>query len=133
MRQNRPMKLKKIKRNILLTPGPATTTDSVKMAQVVADICPRETEFADIMSEIRKDLVKIVRGDKKFTCVLFAGSGTAARREALILQRVAAAQWATKRHAKLCATKIMSEPEDSTALSKAEIHSPQRGLSQSRC
>ena len=31
-----------IKRNILLNPGPSTTTDTVKMAQVVPDICPRE-------------------------------------------------------------------------------------------
>ena len=31
----------KIERKILLNPGPATTTDSVKMAQVVPDICPR--------------------------------------------------------------------------------------------
>ena len=37
-----------IKRNILLNPGPATTTDTVKMAQVVPDICPREKEFADL-------------------------------------------------------------------------------------
>ena len=35
----------KIERKILLNPGPATTTDSVKMAQVVPDICPRETEL----------------------------------------------------------------------------------------
>ena len=27
-----------IKRNILLNPGPSTTTDTVKMAQVVPDI-----------------------------------------------------------------------------------------------
>ena len=38
----------KIKRNILLNPGPATTTDSVKYAQVVPDICPREKEFERI-------------------------------------------------------------------------------------
>ena len=31
-----------MKRNILLNPGPATTTDTVKNAQVVPDICPRE-------------------------------------------------------------------------------------------
>ena len=31
-----------IKRNILLNPGPATTTDTVKLAQVVPDICTRE-------------------------------------------------------------------------------------------
>ena len=67
----------KIKRNILLNPGPATTTDTVKMAQVVPDICPREKEFAEIMRQIRKDLVDIVHGDQqKHTAVLFCGSGT---------------------------------------------------------
>jgi 2-aminoethylphosphonate-pyruvate transaminase len=69
--------VKPIKRNVLLNPGPATTTDSVKYAQVVPDICPREQEFVDIMDGIRKDLVKIAHGNpKKFTAVIFAGSGT---------------------------------------------------------
>ncbi|SFI08553.1 2-aminoethylphosphonate-pyruvate transaminase [Pseudobutyrivibrio sp. OR37] len=65
-----------MKRNVLLNPGPATTTDSVKMAQVVPDICPREKEFTKLMQEIRRDLVKIVHGDGKYTAVLFCGSGT---------------------------------------------------------
>lgn len=66
-----------IRRNVLLNPGPATTTDSVKLAQIVPDICPREKEFADMMDEIRKDLVRIVHGDpQKYTAVLFCGSGT---------------------------------------------------------
>lgn len=66
-----------IKRNILLNPGPATTTDSVKLAQVVPDICPREKEFAGLMRQMREDLVRIVHGDQeKYTCVLFCGSGT---------------------------------------------------------
>ena len=69
--------MEQIKRNILLNPGPATTTDSVKCAQVVPDICPREKEFASIMKEMREDLVKIVHGDlSKYTSVLFCGSGT---------------------------------------------------------
>lgn len=69
--------LPKVKRNILLNPGPSTTTDTVKYAQVVPDICPREKEFADIMKEMRKDLVKIVHGDlNKYTSVMFCGSGT---------------------------------------------------------
>ena len=38
-------KMQTIKRNVLLNPGPSTTTDTVKMAQVVPDICPREKEF----------------------------------------------------------------------------------------
>ncbi len=66
-----------VKRNVLLNPGPATTTDSVKLAQIVPDICPREKEFRQVMEDIRKDLVRIVHGDlKRYTSVLFCGSGT---------------------------------------------------------
>lgn len=66
-----------IKRNILLNPGPSTTTDTVKMAQVVPDICPREKEFASMMKGLREDLLKIVHADpQKYTSVLFCGSGT---------------------------------------------------------
>ena len=71
------MENRKIKRNILLNPGPSTTTDTVKYAQVVPDICPREKEFAGLMKGLREDLVKIVHGDlEKYTSVLFCGSGT---------------------------------------------------------
>ena len=66
-----------VKRNILLNPGPSTTSDSVKFAQVVPDICPREKEFQSIMEPMRNDLVRIVHGDtKEYTSVLFCGSGT---------------------------------------------------------
>jgi 2-aminoethylphosphonate-pyruvate transaminase len=65
-----------IKRNILLNPGPATTTDTVKMAQIVPDICPREHEFADVLEQIQRDLVKIAHGSDECTAVLFCGSGT---------------------------------------------------------
>ena len=65
-----------VKRNVLLNPGPATTTDTVKLAQVIPDICPREQEFLDIMKDLRRDLVKVVHGDERYTSVLFCGSGT---------------------------------------------------------
>lgn len=66
-----------IRRNVLLNPGPSTTTDTVKLAQIVPDICPREKEFQSIMAPMRDDLVKIVHGDlEEFTSVLFCGSGT---------------------------------------------------------
>ncbi|MBP7402480.1 MAG: 2-aminoethylphosphonate aminotransferase [Clostridia bacterium] len=66
-----------VKRNILLNPGPGTTTDSVKYAQVVPDICPREHEFGDLMEEIGRDLVRVVHGDPgEYESVLFCGSGT---------------------------------------------------------
>lgn len=66
-----------VKRNVLLNPGPSTTTDTVKYAQVVPDICPREKEFGSLMTGLREDLVRIVHGDPdKYTSVLFCGSGT---------------------------------------------------------
>ena len=66
-----------IKRNILLNPGPATTTDTVKMAQVVPDICPREKEFAGMMKSLRADLLRVAHAPaEKYTSVLFCGSGT---------------------------------------------------------
>lgn len=67
----------KIKRNVLLNPGPATTTDSVKLAQVVPDICPREKDFARLMKGLRSDLCKIAHApEPEYTSVLFCGSGT---------------------------------------------------------
>jgi 2-aminoethylphosphonate-pyruvate transaminase len=69
--------VKPVKRNVLLNPGPATTSDTVKYAQVVPDICPREEEFVGIMDEVRRELVNVVHGDpQKYTAVLFTGSGT---------------------------------------------------------
>lgn len=69
--------MESIKRNVLLNPGPATTTDTVKMAQVVPDICPREKEFAGLMKGLRSDLLKVVHAPEvEYTSVLFCGSGT---------------------------------------------------------
>ncbi len=67
-----------VERKILLNPGPSTTTDTVKEALIVPDICPREKEFGAIMQDIRENLVKIVGGGDNYTSVLFGGSGTAA-------------------------------------------------------
>lgn len=65
-----------IKRNILLNAGPSTTTDTVKMAQVVPDICPREKEFASMMKDLRADLLKTVHADpQQYTSVLFGFVG----------------------------------------------------------
>ncbi|NBI28677.1 2-aminoethylphosphonate aminotransferase [Chengkuizengella marina] len=70
--------MNRIKRNILLNPGPATTTDSVKWAQVVPDICPREDEFGHLMNSVTTDLTQFVADNTDFTTVLFSGSGTSA-------------------------------------------------------
>lgn len=77
MKENKKTDMETIKRNVLLNPGPATTTDTVKMAQVVPDICPREKEFAGLMKGLRSDLLKVVHApEDEYTSVLFCGSGT---------------------------------------------------------
>ena len=69
--------MEQIKRNVLLNPGPSTTTDTVKYAQVVPDICPREQEFAGLMKGLREDLLGTVHAaPDDYTAVLFCGSGT---------------------------------------------------------
>lgn len=68
--------MKKVDRKILLNPGPATTTDTVKNAMVVSDICPREEEFGQLIEGIKSDLVKVVHGEGEYKCALFAASGT---------------------------------------------------------
>ena len=70
--------LRKVKRNILLNPGPATTTDTVKYAQIVPDICPREKEFGHLMQFVSSELTSLVADKEQYTTVLFGGSGTAA-------------------------------------------------------
>ncbi|BCJ87980.1 2-aminoethylphosphonate aminotransferase [Effusibacillus dendaii] len=70
--------MKKIKRNILLNPGPATTTDTVKYAQVVPDICPRETEFGILMEYVSTELTRFVADPEHYSAILLGGSGTAA-------------------------------------------------------
>ncbi|MBJ6368928.1 2-aminoethylphosphonate aminotransferase [Snuella sedimenti] len=69
--------MKPITRNILLNPGPATTTDTVKWAQAVSDICPREQEFGDLMEFCSTEITKFVGNTADYATVLFGGSGTA--------------------------------------------------------
>ena len=70
--------LNEIKREVLLNPGPSTTSDSVKYAQVVPDICPRELEFGNLMEDIALDLTSFVADPGEYTTVLFGCSGTGA-------------------------------------------------------
>ena len=67
-----------VRREVLLNPGPATTSDSVKYAQVCPDICPREKEFGDVMEWICTELSLIAGKPGRVETVLFGGSGTAA-------------------------------------------------------
>jgi 2-aminoethylphosphonate-pyruvate transaminase len=70
--------LRSPRREVLLNPGPATTTDSVKHAQVCADICPREQEFGEVMEWICRELSLMAGKPDRVETVIFGGSGTAA-------------------------------------------------------
>lgn len=70
--------LQNIRREVLLNPGPSTTTDSVKYAQVVSDICPRESEFGELMEWCSKELTRFVAKEDSYTTVMFGCSGTGA-------------------------------------------------------
>lgn len=70
MTSNKPM--------VLLNPGPANTTDTVKRAMTRPDICPREKEFGDVLYWVRDALTRVVHDGDRYTSVLFTGSGTAA-------------------------------------------------------
>ncbi|MCG7433858.1 2-aminoethylphosphonate aminotransferase [Lysinibacillus fusiformis] len=66
------------KRDILLNPGPATTSTAVKYAQIQPDICPREETFGDVMRFVATELTRFVANNEHYSTVLFPGSGTAA-------------------------------------------------------
>jgi len=72
-----------MERRILLNPGPATTSESVKRALVMPDVCPRETEFTSLMSEMRTRLARIAGDPRELSVIPIAGSGTAALEGAL--------------------------------------------------
>ena len=79
---------------ILLNPGPANTSASVKQALVMDDLCHREPECFEMMRRCRDRLVALAGAGPDFTAVLFAGSGTAAV-EAMIASAVPPASAAT--------------------------------------
>ena len=64
-------------RMVLLNPGPANTSESVKRAMTKPDICPREREFGDVLARVRDDVTRVVHAGDRYVSVLFTGSGTA--------------------------------------------------------
>lgn len=60
---------------VLLTPGPLTTTPTVKAA-MLRDWCTWDRDYNDIVQDIRKDLVALATGRDGYTAVLMQGSGT---------------------------------------------------------
>ncbi|MDD3313846.1 2-aminoethylphosphonate--pyruvate transaminase [Pseudodesulfovibrio sp.] len=71
------MDLKQLPDNpyVLLTPGPLSTTKSVK-ATMLRDWCTWDNDYNAIVQDIRARLVKLAHGGDEYTAVLMQGSGT---------------------------------------------------------
>src|SRR5262249_58059159 len=63
---------------ILLNPGPANTTATVRAALVMPDLCHREPEYFEMMRHCRAEITRLAGCGEDWTTVLFTGSGTAA-------------------------------------------------------
>jgi 2-aminoethylphosphonate-pyruvate transaminase len=61
---------------LLLTPGPLSTTKSVKAA-MLRDWCTWDDDYKTLVQEVRDKLIGLATDNKdKYTCVLMQGSGT---------------------------------------------------------
>ena len=60
---------------LLLTPGPLTTTASVKEV-MLRDWCTWDRDYNDIVQQIRAELVALATPEPGYTAVLMQGSGT---------------------------------------------------------
>ena len=59
------------------TPDPPPRPTRSSWRRWCPDICPREREFADVMADFRRDLLRVVHADPDvYTAVPFCGSGT---------------------------------------------------------
>lgn len=67
-----------VERKILLNPGPATTTDSVKQALVIPDVCHRERSFCDLYEDVRRRLAELVGDPAEVVALPIVGTGTTA-------------------------------------------------------
>ena len=66
-------------RSVLLNPGPVTLTERVRSAFVREDICHREPEFAELLTDVRRRLGNVYpEAQGGFEAVVVSGSGTCA-------------------------------------------------------
>ena len=71
---------------ILFNPGPVNVSERVRQALLQPDICHRESEFSELLADIRQKLLKVfVPGEEdEYTAIVLTGSGTAAVEAALM-------------------------------------------------
>jgi 2-aminoethylphosphonate-pyruvate transaminase len=73
-----------VERKILLNPGPATTSEGVKQALLIPDICPREDAFCEMLLDVRRRLAAIAGDTARISAIPVVGSGTTALEATLV-------------------------------------------------
>lgn len=63
---------------VLLSPGPANTSERVRRALGRGDMCHREPEFAELLTSVRTGLVEALVSPDSHEAVVISASGTAA-------------------------------------------------------
>ena len=71
---------------VLLNPGPVNVSDRVRQALMMPDICHRESEFSELLADIRQKLLTafVPEGEDDYTAIVLTGSGTAAVEAAVL-------------------------------------------------
>ncbi len=68
-----------MQKKYLFAPGPVLTTENVKNAALIPDLCHRRGDFEKIYSELRKGILKTVNASEgNYTSVVITGSGSSA-------------------------------------------------------
>ena len=65
-----------VERKILLNPGPATTSEGVKRALLIPDVCPREETVCKMLADVRTRLAAIAGDPAQISAIPIVGSGT---------------------------------------------------------
>jgi 2-aminoethylphosphonate-pyruvate transaminase len=74
---------RQLRPRVLLNPGPALTTERVKRAAGIVDLCHREPEFTALEAGVRRKLLEVAGNPPGFEVAVMSGSGTAADELAL--------------------------------------------------
>ena len=62
---------------IIFSPGPANISERVRKALTLPDICHRDTEFTEILNEVRENIIKVCGETRGYKSIIYTGSGTA--------------------------------------------------------
>jgi len=73
-----------IERKMLFTPGPVITSERVKKAALLPDLCHRSPVFEELYRAVQNNLIRIYNGNtKKYSAIVVSGSGTASNETVL--------------------------------------------------